>query len=49
MIVLVGFPDEFVVNLNHGGVILLSILSIPKLKRKLGSNYGLILNLSLEG
>ena len=49
IIVFLDFPDGFEVNLNKGGVILLSILSIPKLNKNEGSNYGLILNLSLGG
>lgn len=38
IIVFVGLPDRFEENLNHGGVILLSILSNPKLNKKAGSN-----------
>lgn len=36
--VLICLPEGCDMNLNHGGVILLSILSKPKLNKKAGSN-----------
>lgn len=50
MILFWNWPWDWVEeNLYHGGVILLSTLSMSKLNKNDGSNYGLMLNLSLMG